>query len=320
MIIEKVKSKVNLNTPEANAKRRYWLTFYFIAAIIFLTIYLLVTLHVVEIPLKYFQLLVKASITFLIISIFLLLGKLVERYIVTRNQSVGHNYNLVRISHLVINLLVFVMLLSFLFQNWYTAAFSFGLLSLILGFALQTPISSFIGWLYIIFRTPYRVGERIELNGFKGDVIEINYLDTTLLEFSGNYLTNDRLSGRVIRFPNSMVLKSEVLNYSGPQAPFIWNETAIQITYTSDLNFVAEVLCQAARKDFEENYLNVYTALTVEPAVYFRTNAYAWMEAVVSYPVLPTETTPRRTRILTAALPILNAAPDKVKFPEGVAR
>lgn len=320
MIGDKIKSKVNLNTPEANANRRYWLTFYLVAAVVFLAIYLIVTIEVVEIPIKYTPVLLKASITFLIISVFLFIGKLVERFIVTRNHSVGHNYNLVRISHLVINLLVFVMLLSFLFQNWYTAAFSFGLLSLILGFALQTPISSFIGWLYIIYRTPYRVGERIELNGFKGDVVEINYLDTTLLEFSGNYLSNDRLSGRVIRFPNSMVLKSEVLNYSGPQAPFIWNETAIQIGYSSDLNFVAEVLCQSARQDFDENYLNVYTSIPLEPAVYFRTNAYAWMEAVVSYPVLPVETTPRRTRILMAALPILNASPDRVQFPEGVAR
>ena len=320
MIVDKGKSKVNLNSKAAKAQRRYWLTFYFIATAIFLGIYLLLIFQVFKIPREYLPVIKKASITFLIITAFLFIGKLVEKYIVGRNQSVGHNYNLVRITHFVINTLVFVMLLSFLFQNWYTAAFSFGLLSLILGFALQTPISSFIGWLYIIFRTPYRVGERIELNGFKGDVIEINYLDTTLLEFSGNYLTNDRLSGRVIRFPNSMVLKSEVMNYSGPQAPFIWNETAIQIAYTSDLNFVAEVLCQAARQDFAENYLNVYTAITVEPAVYFRTNAYAWMEAVVSYPVLPSETTPRRTRILTAALPILNAAPDRVKFPEGVAR
>lgn len=320
MIIEKGKSKVNLNTKEANAKRRYWLTFYFIAAAVFLAVYLLMTLKVFKIPHDYLPVVIKSSLTFLIIAVFLFVGKLIERYIVRRDQSVGHNYNLVRITHLVINILVFVMLLSFLFQNWYTAAVSFGLLSLILGFALQTPISSFIGWLYIIFRTPYRVGERIELNGFKGDVIEINYLDTTLLEFSGNYLSNDRLSGRVIRFPNSMVLKSEVLNYSGPQAPFIWNETAIQIAYTSDLNFVAEVLCKAAREDFEEHYLNKHTTLILEPAVYFRTNAYAWMEAVVSYPVLPSETTPRRTRILTAALPILNASPDRVKFPEGVAR
>ena len=128
------------------------------------------------------------------------------------------------------------------------------------------------------------------------------------------------MSGRVIRFPNSMVLKSEVLNYSGPQAPFIWNETAIQIAYTSDLSFVEEVLCKAATEDFEKNYLDIYTSFDIKPAVYFRTNAYAWMEAVVSYPVLPSETTPRRTRILTAALPILNASPDKVKFPEGVAR
>lgn len=119
-----------------------------------------------------------------------------------------------------------------------------------------------------------------------------------------------------------MVLCSAVYNYSGPVSPFIWNETAIQISYTSDLKFVEESSLDAARKDFLERhaYLNLPYTGHLEPSVYFRSNTYAWLEAVVSYPVLPTETTPRRTRILKRALQVLNTQPQKVLFPEGTAR
>jgi small-conductance mechanosensitive channel len=118
------------------------------------------------------------------------------------------------------------------------------------------------------------------------------------------------------------VLREEVTNYSGPDIPFIWNEIPIQVAYTSDLQFVEECLLSASTLDFKEQYPHM-AASEIEhwqPAVYFRVSKYAWMEAVVSYPVEPYDTTGRRNRILKIALPILNAAPDKVKFPEGTLR
>jgi len=156
----------------------------------------------------------------------------------------------------------------------------------------------------------------------RGDVVEISYLDTTILECSGDYLGNDRRSGRIIRFPNSLILREEIINYSGPDIPFIWNETPLQIAYTSDLQFVENCLLEASLNDFQE----LYPKLAKEeptlwaPAVYFRINSYAWMEAIISYPVEPKDTTGRRNRILKYALPLLNAEPTKVQFPEGVSR
>jgi hypothetical protein len=112
-----------------------------------------------------------------------------------------------------------------------------------------------------------------------------------------------------------------VFNYSGFHDPFIWNETALQIAYTSDLKFVEESLMTAAREDYQEQYAE-FAPLDkeLEPAVYFRVNVYAWLEAVVSYPVLPMETTPRRTRILQRAIFLLNKHPEKAQFPEGTGR
>ena len=47
-------------------------------------------------------------------------------------------------------------------------------------------MTSFIGWIYILVRRPYRVGDRVEIGGATGDVIHVGYIDTTLWEFGGS--------------------------------------------------------------------------------------------------------------------------------------
>lgn len=264
----------------------------------------------------------KLTMSLFFISLIFLISKIIAKMITTKSDMEGERYNLLRIIRFLAMALSLIVAASFLFQNLYAAAVSFGLISLVVGFALQAPISSFIAWVYLIFRRSYLVGDRIQIKGFRGDVIEISYLDTSILECSGDYLGNDRMSGRVIRFPNSLILREEIINYSGPQIPFIWNETPIQVAYSSDLKFVEDCLLAAAQRDFRERYQQLATSGLEKwkPAVYFRVNSFAWMEAVISYPVEPKDTTGRRNRILRYALPLLNEAPDKVKFPEGTLR
>lgn len=311
-----------MNTLSQTRKKKYWIGGYAALAILFLAIHYSLEIDVFSRWQSYLPFLRKLTISLFLILLILLIGKIVEKVIDTRNETEGVRYNLLRITRLLTVIFVLIIAISFLFQNLYAAAVSFGLISLVLGFALQAPITSFIAWLYIVFRRPYQVGNRIQIEGFKGDVIEINYLDTIILECSGGYLQNDRSSGRVIHFPNSIILKSEVINYSGPFVPFIWNETPLQIAYTSDLQFVEECLIAATTRDFKEKYPQYDLEKTPEwkPAVYFRVNTYAWLEAVVSYPVEPEDTTGRRNRILRYALPLLNEHPEKVKFPEGSLR
>lgn len=305
-----------------NKNQKYWISGYAILAFIFLAIHFLLELKVFAIWEEYLPLVKKLSLSIFFIFIILLIGKFIEKLIATRSRSRGNRYNLIRITRLLTTLFILILAVSFFSQNLYAAAVSFGLISLIFGFALQAPISSFIGWLYIVFRTPYQVGDRIQMEKFKGEVIEITYLDTILLEFSGDYLNNDRSSGRVIHFPNSKVLRTEVFNYSGPAHPFIWNETAIQIAYNSDVEFVEKCFLDAANEDFEKRHpqYNAENLHQLKADVYFRVNTYAWLEAVVSYPVKPLETTSRRTAILKLALQKLQLQPSKAQFPEGTAR
>lgn len=314
--------KVTIYTEDYERKQNYWIIGYVIAAIVFLATHFLLELNVFEVWEKHLKIVQKLSITLFSACIILLIGKFIEKLILKNSQSEGNRYNLIRITRLLTSILIIVLAVSFLSQNYNITFGILGLASLILGFALQTPISNFIGWVYIVFRNPFQVGDRIQIGQYKGDVLRIDYLDTMMLEFSGDYLTNDRSSGRIISFPNSHVFKTEIFNYSGPFTPFIWNETAIQIAYTSDIEFVQQCLQEAAAEDFKSRYneFNSEEHPQWNPDVYFRVNTYAWLEAVVSYPVKPRDTTTRRTGILKIALAKLNAEPGKVLFPEGTSR
>lgn len=84
---------------------------------------------------------------------------------------------------LVAAVLVCLVFLSAFFQTWYTLPLALGMFSIVTGFALQPPLCSLVGWVYILFSKPYRVGDRIRIGGAIGDVIDVSHFDTTLWEF-----------------------------------------------------------------------------------------------------------------------------------------
>lgn len=319
------------NTEQIKTKHKYWIGGYILLGLISISVYFLLRIEFFNVFGSYQLLLKKISLACFFGFIILIIGRIAEMLTVSKTHTKAVSYNLVRVIRLITVLLIIVVLISFLFENWYTAAVSLGLISLILGFALQTPISSFIAWLYIVFRNPYRVGNRIQINEFTGDVVEIGYLDTTLWEFGGNYLTNDLPSGRLIRFPNSLVLQSAVFNYSWPKFPYIWNEIPFHVAYQSDLEFVKTTLKEATKKELapeiEDRIQNLKDLIKQTPIdeleikeypfVNYRINANTWVEVLVTYLVEPKKAAATRTRIIKSALDKLLAQPDKVMFPKG---
>src|ERR1051325_5879368 len=176
----------------------------------------------------------------------------IELLVIARAHNAVSRFNLKRILRIVVVLALLFIVISVLFRNWYAAAVSLGLISLVLGFALQSPISSFIGWIYILLRAPYRVGDRIEIGDSRGDVIDVSYLDTTLWEIGGRHLSTDHPSGRLIKFPNANVFSTAVVNYSWRLFPYIWNEVKFHIAYESDLTFVAATMQKIAEQELGE--------------------------------------------------------------------
>jgi small-conductance mechanosensitive channel len=262
------------------------------------------------------------------------IAKAIQVYLVRRLHDHVSRYNLNRVLRLIAGLIVFFIIFISVFVNWQTAILSLGLASLILGFALQTLLSSFIGWIYILVRAPYRVGDRIQIGDATGDVIDVGYLDTTLWEFGGKYLSTDHPSGRIIKFPNSEALSSSIYNYSWPLFPYIWNEIKFHVAYASDLEFVAKVMQETAEEEIGEAMMKrveVYRELLAHtpvdqlevrerPSVIFRVSDNTWIEAIVRYLVVPKEQGRVKTRLITKMLARLNAEPERVMFPKGDAR
>jgi small-conductance mechanosensitive channel len=267
-------------------------------------------------------------------AIILFISKLIELFIHKNSESKSDKYNLIRVIRLICILLICIVIVSFVFVNWYTAAVSLGLLSLILGFALQTPISSFIGWINILLRKTYHIGDRIQINDFKGDVVEINYFDTTLWEFAGDYLTNDVPSGRLIRFPNSLVFQYAVFNYSWKKFPYIWNEIPIHVAYESDLDFIGGIMKEIADKELDakikeniQEYKELLKATPVDelnvkdyPFVSYRINANTWVEVTLTYLVEPKHASTIRTVLIKKILEALTKQPDKALLPKSNSR
>ncbi len=101
-----------------------------------------------------------------------------------------------------------------------------------IAFALQEVITSVAGWMAIVFGGFYQTGDRVQLGGIKGDVIDIGVLRTTLMEM-GQWVDADQYNGRIVRIANSFVFKEPVFNYSA-DFPFIWDEIRVPIRYGSD--------------------------------------------------------------------------------------
>lgn len=114
-----------------------------------------------------------------------------------------------------------------------------------IAFALQEVIASVAGWLAILFAGFYKTGDRVQLGGIKGDVIDVNVLRTTLME-TGQWVDGDLYNGRIVRIANSFVFKEPVFNYSG-DFPFLWDEIKIPVQFGSNYGKARELFLSIVR-------------------------------------------------------------------------
>jgi small-conductance mechanosensitive channel len=161
-----------------------------------------------------------------------------------------------------------------------------------IAFAIQEVIASVAGWLTILFAQFYKVGDRVELGGIKGDVIDIGILRTRLMEI-GEWISSDMYNGRIVLVANSFIFKQPVFNYSG-QFPYILDELGVPIRYGTAPEAAREMLervvnevtkdyteqATAAWQTVEERYS--VRAPRMTPMVTFVANSN-WMQFTVRY-------------------------------------
>ena len=149
--------------------------------------------------------------------------------------------------------LVFILVLGAYSDRLGGIGVALGVASVGIAFALQEVIASIAGWIAIMVGDFYRTGDRVQVGGIKGDVIDQGILRTTVMEL-GDWIDADLYNGRIVRIANSFVFKEPVFNYSA-DFPFLWNEIKIPIKFCSDYGRARELLKEIADK-LTKDYVN----------------------------------------------------------------
>ena len=178
-----------------------------------------------------------------------------------------------------------------------------GLLTAGVAFALQRVITAVAGYFVILRGSTFLVGDRIMMGGVRGDVMSVNFMQTTIMEMGlgsseqgdkpSMWVHSRQFTGRLVTVTNAKIFDEPVYNYS-KEMPFIWEEIAVPVRYGDDWPRAERILLTAAAKHtaditslgkeqadaLQERY--GLPSLKVDPKVYCRlTNN--WVELTVRF-------------------------------------
>jgi len=115
-----------------------------------------------------------------------------------------------------------------------------GLFTAGLAIALKDPLTNIAGWLFILVRTPFNIGDRVQIGDHAGDVIDIRLFQFSVLEI-GNWVDADQSTGRIIHIPNGQIFTQSQANYTAGFR-FIWNEMKVLVTFESNWEKAKDIL------------------------------------------------------------------------------
>ncbi|MBN1871665.1 MAG: mechanosensitive ion channel [Candidatus Omnitrophica bacterium] len=219
-------------------------------------------------------------VSFIAVFILSLSASLISRIINRRLEDVKRKYNARKMTYYITSVLALLILSVIWIKDISKLTVVLSVLGAGLVVSLQELILCIAAWFIIVFRRPFDTGDRIEIGGHKGDVIDIRFLQSSLLEI-GSWVEEDQSTGRVIHMPNSMIFRHPVINYTR-DFEFIWNEIKIIVTFESDWQKAREIILRHAQKEADRikkevdrlirrmstHYLIYYEKLT--PIVYVK--------------------------------------------------
>ena len=179
------------------------------------------------------------------IMVIWLLVKTIQRKFITKLENKNNRYRTKKFST-IIGYFLTILLITIVYSDKLGGlTIALGVAGAGIAFALQEVITSFAGWLAILFGGFYKTGDRVQLGGIKGDVMDIGVLRTTIMEI-GQWVDGDLYNGRIVMVANSFVFKEPVFNYSG-DFPFLWDEIKIPIQYGSNYEKTKSILYQSTK-------------------------------------------------------------------------
>jgi small-conductance mechanosensitive channel len=190
----------------------------------------------------------------LILIIVLMLIQLIRRYLKRKISNTVIRYKAQKGIEIFGYALLVILGITYFSGTIKDFTIIIGLFTAGMAFTLQELILSIAGSLYIFLVKVYKPGDRIEINGIKGDVIDVDSIYTTMMEI-GQWVSSDNYSGRIVKLSNAFVFKGPIYNYS-QDFPFIWDEFNLPIRYGSDIELAKSIIIKIATETLSDYALN----------------------------------------------------------------
>lgn len=177
--------------------------------------------------------------------------------VLIRKRSLRVAFWIEQAIHLLSAAMLLIGVCSIWFDDPARLATALGLVAAGLAFALQRVITALAAYIVILRGKTFNVGDRIVMGGVRGDVMDLGFIQTTIMEMGQPPAVQDadpamwvkarQYTGRIVTLTNDKIFDSPVYNYTR-DFPFIWEEMTIPIPYKADLPRAEEIMLAAAQK------------------------------------------------------------------------
>jgi small-conductance mechanosensitive channel len=198
---------------------------------------------------------------------------------------------------------VIVGLLSIWFEDPTSLATGLGLVTAGLAFALQKVVTAVAGYVVLLRGKVFNVGDRIVMGGARGDVIALDFTQTTIMEMGqpppvqgaapAMWVQSREYTGRIVTITNAKIFDEPIYNYSR-DLPYIWEELVLPITYAADRQRAEQILLDTAQRhtvslsslsaealrEMQRRYF--MKSADMKPRVYYRLTDN-WLELTVRF-------------------------------------
>lgn len=190
-----------------------------------------------------------------IIIILILLRFLILRIVNQRSTDPAQRYKWRKNIAYILSFIGFLVIGRIWFEGVGSLATFLGLLSAGIAIALRDPLVDMAGWMFLLWRKPFVVGDRIQIGQNqigqnRGDVIDIRLFKFSMLEI-GDWVHADQSTGRIIHIPNHKVFSDAIANYTS-DFDFIWNEIEVVVTFESNWKKTKIILEEIANEHLED--------------------------------------------------------------------
>lgn len=189
---------------------------------------------------------VKLIASIVLIAVLMIARWLILRAVHTAFEETWVAYRARKVATYVATIVATILLAWIWVDAFNDLATFLGLLSAGVAIALADVLKNVAGWMYILARRPFRVGDRIEVGSTKGDVVDIRLFRFSLMEV-GNWVGGDQSTGRLVHVPNGVVFGDQVANYT-EGFEYIWGEIPVLVTFESDRRRARKLIEDAVAK------------------------------------------------------------------------